>query len=276
MASDHEYVFGVNESELERLEYQHRIYADVTTRLWKHAGVVPGDTVVELGAGPGFVTGDFKAWLGDGGHVHALDVSETYLAFNRSLNGHGRGASVGWHHGDVDTMDWAAIGVEPHSVDHVFARWIFSFLKHPTDVVRRAFDALRPGGSFMVIDYFNFGTVKMCPEGPAFHKAYAAMLQNWRAHGATPDIGATLPKIMDGVGFEIERIDPLMLIARPGTELWNWPRLFFGTQLDGLVEAGLITDDDRAAWFEEWARLSGDPGAFFSIPGMIQIIARKG
>ncbi|MCA9311071.1 MAG: methyltransferase domain-containing protein [Phycisphaerales bacterium] len=270
-----DYVFGVNDSELARLEYQHRIFADHTTRLWKRAGYARGHTVVELGAGPGFVTADLKSWLGDAGRLHAVDVSETYMAFNRTMNSHGRGCPVEFHVTDIDEAAWSGLGIADGSVDHVFARWLFSFLRRPEEVVQRSWNALRPGGTVAVIDYFNFGTLKMCPEGPMFHKAYAAMLANWKTHTPTPDIAAVLPRMLSQTGFVIERIDPLMLIARPGQALWSWPRLFFETQLDGLVEAGLLTAGDRSAWFEEWDRLSADPATFFSIPGMVQIIARR-
>ncbi len=273
--ADREYVFGVNDKELERLEYQHRIFADHTTRLWKHAGYDRGQTVVELGAGPGFVTADLKSWLGPNGTLHAVEISDTYLEFNRAINGHARGCPVHFHAADIDAANWSELGIAPASVDHVFGRWVFSFLQHPEDVVRRAGAALKPGGTLAVIDYFNFGTVRMCPEGPMFHKAYAAMLANWKQHTPTPDIGALLPRMCAEAGLVVERIDPLMLIARPGHELWNWPRLFFETQLDGLVENGLLEPSDRDGWFEEWDRLTGEPGTFFSIPGMVQIIARR-
>ena len=53
-----EYVLGTNDEELMRLGFQHRVWGEQAFALWERAGFAPGQTIVDVGCGPGFATLD--------------------------------------------------------------------------------------------------------------------------------------------------------------------------------------------------------------------------
>ncbi len=73
--SKHNYILGTDPKELERLGYQHSIWAAEAVQAWKTAGITRGSTVLDLGAGPGFCTAELSHLVGSEGKVIAVDKS---------------------------------------------------------------------------------------------------------------------------------------------------------------------------------------------------------
>jgi hypothetical protein len=57
--------------------------------------------------------------------------------------------------------------------------------------------------------------------------------------------------------------------------MWHWPQSFWHNFLPVLVELGLLTEGDRAAWSAEWDELTRTPGAFALLPPVFDVIAVK-
>ncbi len=66
-----------------------------------------------------------------------------------------------------------------------------------------------------------------------------------------------------------------MRFARPGSAFWEWPKRFFFGYVPRLVEDGLLTTAERAAFETEWRDREQNPAAFLSTPPMVGIIAEK-
>jgi ubiquinone/menaquinone biosynthesis C-methylase UbiE len=66
--------------EIARLEFQHAVWRDDAAEAWRRAGFLPGDTVIDVGAGPGFATLDIATIVGPHGRVIAIDQSQRFLA----------------------------------------------------------------------------------------------------------------------------------------------------------------------------------------------------
>ncbi len=67
----------------------------------------------------------------------------------------------------------------------------------------------------------------------------------------------------------------MVRFARPGSAFWEWPKCFFFGYVPRLVECGLLTTAELAAFETEWRDREQNPAAFLSTPPMVGIIAEK-
>ncbi len=75
MAANQEYLLGMDPAEIRRLEQQHETWRHQTEGVWKLAGFRAGQTIVDLGSGPGFTSLDLVGVVGESGRVVAVDSS---------------------------------------------------------------------------------------------------------------------------------------------------------------------------------------------------------
>ena len=68
-----EYRFGYSPEEIERLRFQHHVWAEENQRFVSRAGFSKGATLVDLGCGPGYTTLDLAKIVGSRGKVIAID-----------------------------------------------------------------------------------------------------------------------------------------------------------------------------------------------------------
>ena len=80
---NNDYLLGVNQQELERLQFQHSVWGPVTRKFLDRIGVQKGWRCLDVGAGPGFVSIDLRNMVGETGEVTALEPSEFYLDWLR-------------------------------------------------------------------------------------------------------------------------------------------------------------------------------------------------
>src|ERR1700674_2828201 len=77
--SEGDYVLGTHDAELERLGLQHRLWRPRMLDAWRRAGIVPGQTVLDVGAGPGYAALDLAEIVGRTGRVVALERSRRFV-----------------------------------------------------------------------------------------------------------------------------------------------------------------------------------------------------
>jgi SAM-dependent methyltransferase len=269
-SNEHEYVLGTDDAELVRLGLQHRLWSAQAFACWERAGVKPGATVLDVGAGPGFASLDLAQLVAPSGRVIAIDESERFL---RYLNERAR--SLGVTHVETRAQDVQALDVPASSVDVAYARWVLCFTPRPDEVVARVASSLKRGGAFAVQDYVHWAALALWPESQAFLRVMPAVGRSWRDHGGDPRIGGRLPAMLAARGLRVESMLPLQRIARPTDPLWQWPATFFVNFVPRLVEQGLVRAEDWRQMKLDWDARSSDPNAFFWTPSMVEIIARR-
>lgn len=270
-----EYVLGTGMDESVRLGLQHRLWSASTHLLWERACVQPGQTVLDVGCGPGHAALDLAQIVGPTGRVIAIDESAAFL---KQL--HDQAIARKHHHiervlGDVQDLD-RVLREETGMVDVAYARWVFCFLSRPEDVVKGLAKLMKPGGRVAVQDYFNYErALTLAPRREAFSKVIAAVGASWRSRGGDPDIMGTLPSLFVRNGFEIADLSVTQKIARPGSTMWHWPNSFWKTFVPRLVESGFISAEDQSAFEQVWDEASRDPGSFVQMPPVYELVVVK-
>ena len=268
--SERDYLLGTHDAELVRLGFQHRVWAGPTADAWERGGFRPGATILDIGCGPGYAALDLAQLVGASGRVVAVDRSERFL---RPLDGERERRRLT----QIETRleDLESLSQPASSVDFAFARWVLCFLPRPEELVARVARALRPGGTFVVMDYCNYEGFCIAPRSAVVERVIAAVAESFRRAGGNADVGRDVPGYMMKAGLEVQSIRQVVRLGRPRSGVWEWPWAFFVNFLPTLVEAGLITEDDRLAFNRDWDDRTRNPAAFLLTPPMVEITGLK-
>jgi SAM-dependent methyltransferase len=269
--SDHrEYALGANAAEIVRLGVQHRLWSEAAFALWERAGFRAGQTLLDIGCGPGYTSFDLAGVVTSSGRVVAIDQSELFIEHLKRRQEVSGGTTIDARVGDVQTLE-----LERESVDGAYQRWVLCFVKDPEAVVRGVAHALRPGGAFAIQDYIHYEGILLSPPSDPFRRFIRVVAEAWRDHGGDTEVGLRLPALLAKHGLTPVEISPLHRIARPASQLWTWPTIFIDTYGPKLVEEGRLTRTEHEALVEDWKAHTNDPNAFFVSPPMVDIIAVK-
>lgn len=277
-----EYVLGTDAAELWRLGFQHRLWSAAAHDAWAKARIAPGQSILDVGCGPGYATFDLAHIAGPTGRVVGVDESAPFIAHLNTSAEKRPAPTVRAFVGDVQAIaDVLARNTQPGepsplaSFDIAYARWVLCFVKDPAAVVRDVARLLKPGGRFVVQDYFDYEHMTLAPKRPEFSKVIDAVARSWRARGGNPDLVGDLPAIMSQAGLRVTHLDSLARLARPGSTIWNWPTTFWKSFVPRLVQMNEITQSDADAFFRCWTEVSSDPDAFMLLPPFFDVIAER-
>jgi len=188
MSDEREYILGTDRAELERLEFQHQVWVEQLYALCTRAGLRAGQSVLDLGCGPGFTARELARIVGRFGRVIACDESARFLEFLRAQAERQGLPQIEVRLGRVEALELA-----DGSLDAVYARWLFCWLPDPGATLARVARMLRPGGMLLVQDYLDWGAMKLLPRSPAFERGVQACLKSWRVGGSAIDVQEVLP-----------------------------------------------------------------------------------
>jgi len=257
-------------AEVERLERQHETWREPTERAWRLAGFKAGQTIVDLGCGPGFSALDLAALVGAAGHVVAVDSSPIATDYLRRL-----ASSHAARNLDVITADASTVDLSRWKPSGVFARWLFCFLSHPELVVRHIGAALPAGGTFAVMDYWNYLAIQTEPAAPIFKKVFRAVYESFADAGGSLDVTGTLPALFAAASIRVTATEPLCQVGGPGSPVWRWISEFQDLYLTTLIEKGYLTRGDVQD-YEQWWRAQGqNPDALVFSPPILCVVGEK-
>lgn len=174
MTDVHEYVLGTDAGELERLRFQHQAWVKEAYALWQRAGFGTGQTLVDLGCGPGYTSFELAHVAGPGGTVVARDESPAFLDFLRA-----EAARLGLRNIWPSLGPVEAMTLSPGSIDGAYARWLLCWLDDPFVPVEHVAAALRPGGALVLQEYLDWATFRFLPRSDIVDKIIAACMQSW-------------------------------------------------------------------------------------------------
>ena len=265
-----EYIFGSKDEELQRLAHQHQVWMKPTHRLWEDAGIKEGDTVLDIGCGPGFATLDLSYKVGKTGKVVAFDKSEKFISYLKSQI-----EFYGIENIEVIQSDLSDVQLPENTFDHAYSRWVFSWVNDPELKLEHISKSLKSGAKLLMQEYNNWHSLEMRPYSEVFETVRTAALKSWDFNPGDVNIAKRLPNILSDLNYNIESIKPLSSIGRPGNLIWQWVTGFLKIYSEFLIEKELMTKDDLESFKIEIDRLEKLNHPFIFGPQMLEIIAIK-
>jgi SAM-dependent methyltransferase len=271
--TDSDYVLGTDAVELERLHLQNQLWSDAAHALWRLARIGPRSQVLDLGCGPGAASLDLAQLVTSSGKVVAVDESPAFVAHvERAAKERALPQLVAkkWDVQDIGALP----GVTRASFDAAYARWVLCFTPNPAAVVAGAAQLLRPGGAFLVHDYFNYEFMTAAPRRASYDRMVRTTARSWRDAGADPDVVGRLPRILDEAGFELVHLTVHQRLARPGDTMWHWATSWWRSYGPKLVARGAISPDELAEFERDEAAMTRNHD-FLVLPPVFEVMARR-
>ncbi|WP_292530619.1 methyltransferase domain-containing protein [Methylocystis sp.] len=135
------YLLGCSEAEQARLDSQSAVLAPVTQAQLDRLGIKPGERVIDLGCGPGYVLSLLAERVGPGGSVIGLERDARFASLARRYVAERALSQVEVIEGDAfDT------GQPRASFDGAHMRLVLVNVPDPQRIVREMASLVRPGG----------------------------------------------------------------------------------------------------------------------------------
>src|SRR5262245_1354768 len=158
MTEERDYVLGTHDAEIARLGLQHRVWRPQAADAWRRAGFTLGQTLLDVGCGPGFATLDLAELVGPEGRVLAFDRSRRFLDALHARSQQHEIQNVSATEADLDEVE-----LGDSVADGAWVRWVFAFLRSPRELAAKLARALRPGGRLVVHEYFDYASWRLLP-----------------------------------------------------------------------------------------------------------------
>jgi ubiquinone/menaquinone biosynthesis C-methylase UbiE len=188
------YVLGTDDAEVARLDGQAGSIAGATEALLRAAGIGGPMRVLDLGTGLGHVAFQVADLLDPGGSVLGVDQAERLLEIAERRRAAAGAENIEFLQADARTFSTS----DPF--DAIVARLLLFHLPDREDVLRRQLDALRPGGTMVLVE-FDIGAMRAEPEVPLVEAVRGWIEAAFRLAGADPRIGPRAGELLHRTGF---------------------------------------------------------------------------
>ena len=190
-----QYALGNTEAEQERLIRQAAWLSAHTERLFREAGIGPGQRLLDLGSGVGDVSLIAARLVGPSGEVVGIERDPSSIA-----RATGRMAEAGFRNVSFTQSDAAQIPRDK-SFDAAVGRYILCFLPDPVAVLRSLSQLVRPGG-VLAFQEPSWGAFhRQAAPLPLWSAAAALLEETFRRSGANTQMGPQLPRVFQEAGL---------------------------------------------------------------------------
>ncbi len=157
------------------------------------ARISAGESVVEIGCGPGFTACEIANWVGPSGHVDGIDVNAEFIDFGQTLTRE-RGLEdlVKFHHVTGPLLPFA-----DQFIDCVIAKNVFIYVDDPVETYRECHRILKPNGRVHVVE----GDWGLLFAEPVPEKEWKEFIDAASIAFRTPTIGRKLYGYARAAGF---------------------------------------------------------------------------
>jgi len=265
------YILGTEQAELHRLGLQHQVWAAEARKGWELGGFRPGQTILDLGCGPGFCTLELAFVVGNAGKVIGVDISPKFVQTVQK--------QAVLHNLPIElrTCSFDELELEPASLDGMFCRWALAWVPNPDKVLAKVKNALKPGARMVIQEYFDWTTFQPEPPLPHLKKGIAAAYRSMKhEQPGDIDVGRRIPAIAASLGLNVLSVRSISKLARPTDLTWEWPNSFLKIYLPKLIEMGLISAQEVEAALRELAELTAMPQAMILCPTVVEMVFQKG
>jgi ubiquinone/menaquinone biosynthesis C-methylase UbiE len=133
---------------VQRFEVESRDIVAARIGILEATGLEPGMDVVDIGAGTGLFLEPFADAVGPEGTVYAIDIAEPFV---EHLAERARDGGLTQVRAQLCSED--SIDLPTASVDKAFVCDVYHHFEYPDATLASIYDAVRPGGELIVIDF---------------------------------------------------------------------------------------------------------------------------
>ena len=216
-------------------------------------GLKPGQDVLDIGSGPGFLACEMAEAVGPGGSVRGIDPSDAMLSVARRRTQATGSAPVDFGPGQATGLPFP-----DGAFDVVTSTQVYEYVHDVPAALTEAHRVLRPGGRLLVLDT-DWDTIAWrSSDADRMRKILAV----WDEHLADPYLPRRLTSLLTRTGFTVTQ--------RSAIPLFNagYDADTFSAGLIGFIAAFVpgragVTAADVNAWAEDLTGLGAD--YFFSL-----------
>lgn len=268
--ADRDYILGTHDAEIWRLKLQHSVWRPRMLDAWRRAGIARGQTVIDVGSGPGYASLELAEIVGPTGRVIAVERSARFLETLKQAAAARGATNIAAIEGDITQTS-----IGNRVADAAWCRWVFSWLTAPEQGVANIARALKPGGVAVFHEYLSYASWSLAPRNAAFTAFVQAVIDSVAKTGANIDSALTLPSLLDEAGFEIVALNPIVDVVAPDNDVWQWPTAFVRGYREKLVADGLLTAEQAEAAVAAIDLAESKGGARMVTPMVLEIVARR-
>jgi SAM-dependent methyltransferase len=189
------YALGSTEAEHERLIRQAAWLTAHTERLFREAGIGPGQRVLDLGSGVGDVSLIAARLVGPSGEVVGIERDTRSLARATA-----RMAEAGLRNVTFTQSDAAQIPRDK-PFDAAVGRYILMFLSDPVVVLRSLSQLVRPGGVLAFQEPCWKTFLLQSARMPLWSVGASLLVETFQRSGTNTEMGPGLPRVFQEAGL---------------------------------------------------------------------------
>ena len=228
--------------------------------------LAPGEDVLDIGSGPGFLACEMAETIGPAGSVTGLDASDAMLAL-ASARASAQDRPAGAAPVEFGAGLATALPYPDHSFSAVVSTQVYEYVADMPAALAEAHRVLRPGGRLLVLDT-DWDSIVWRSSDPGRMRR---VLTAWDEHLADPHLPQRLTGLLADAGFSVPgcQVIPLVNIGYDADT--------YSAGLIGFVTAVLagrpgVPAEELAGWAQDLRGLGA--GYFFSLNRYLFIATR--
>ena len=242
------------EGEIERLRIQAEAMAPDSAVMLDRIGVGPGWHCLDLGCGPGGITGLMSERVGPSGRVVGLDADPVFVEHARRQ----APATLEFVVGNAYRSNLPTGGF-----DLVHMRFVASTAGEPEALLSEAIRLARPGGT-VALQEPDMATLNCYPPHPAWDRLRSALVGAFASVGADISLARRLFGLARQAGLEDVQYRPFLLGVRSTDPMVDYLPSTVASLRRTIIDRGLMAAGELDTAIAECRAHLRDPGTVFT------------
>ena len=189
------YALGYTAEEHCRLERQAALLAPCTERLFRAAGISPGNRVLDVGSGIGDVSLLLSEIVGPGGEVVGVERDPKSVARAKAKVEAASLKNISFRESDIAGVNSAG------TFDAIVGRFILMYLPDPAKTLRSLAKRLRPGGVMAFLEPSWAAAHGLSAHLQLYSDCATAIVDTFKACGVNPEMGTAMLMAFQDAGL---------------------------------------------------------------------------